>query len=395
MTRSEVAIIGMGITPFGEHFDKSYGDMVIDSASMAFSDAGIRREEVEAAWLGTAFSYTYCEEGSSGSSLSEPLNLSPIPVTRVANYCATGLDALRNAAFAVRAGEYEIVLALGVEKMRDVSPRESVLEQHINGGHPMYAKGRTAPGIFSLIANRYAHDFEDPRASMTAIAIKNHEYGSLNPRAHLRKRLTADDVLGAPMVATPLGLYDCCPTTDGAAAVIVTSIDRARELGRPFVIVRALEIATGPGYFTAESDSRNNFLGFKSTQDAAERAYKRVGIENPATELDVVECHDCFTITEVINYEDLFLVEQGKGWKMALDGTTGLGGSLPVNVSGGLQSCGHPIGASGLRMVIDISEQILGRVQPERQVPEARVGLAHTLGGPGSIAGVAILERSD
>jgi acetyl-CoA C-acetyltransferase len=316
-------------------------------------------------------------------------------VTRVANYCATGMDAVRHGAMAVAAGVAEFALVVGAEKMRDVAPRASLLGQHIERGHPVIAKGRTAPGIFGVIATRYAHEFVSPREAMTAVAVKNHHFGSLNPKAHLRSEIGSEQVERAAPVSGMIGLLDCCPTTDGAAAVVLTTEARAKELGVQYTVLAACELAATQGYFTAQFDTGNDFLGFDSTRTAAARAYRKVGVTDPLRELDVVECHDCFTITEVINYEDLGLAERGGGMRLVLDGETGPGGRLPVNTSGGLQSCGHPIGASGVRMVIDVAEQLLGRCEPGRQVDGSELGLAHALGGPGSVASVAVIARPE
>lgn len=388
----QIAIVGLGKTRFGELFASSYADLVIDSTYEALSDAGLSSDDIDGAWLGTAFSYTYSEEGNAGTSLAEPLGLYGVPVTRVANYCATGMDAVRQAALAVRSGATTCALVVGAEKMRDVSPRASLLGQHIERGHPIYAKGRTAPGIFGLIATRYAHDYVDPRQAMTAVAVKNHRFGAFNPKAHHRKELDPVAVSRAPAVSGSIGLLDCCPTTDGAAAVILTTVDRASDFGRPYVVLQACELAASTGYFTAQFDLSNTFLGFEATRQAANAAYTKAQISDPRRQLDVVECHDCFTITELLNYEDLGLAESGKGYDLVLSGASSLEGDIPVNTSGGLQSCGHPIGASGVRMIVDIAEQLLGRCPPERQVSGASVGLAHALGGPGSVASVAIVS---
>lgn len=391
----QVAIIGVGKTKFGENFDQRFSDMAVDAAFLAYADAGITQEEVDAAWLGTAFAYTYSDEGNAGTSLAEPLGLYPKPVSRVSNYCATGMDAARHAALAIAAGECDIALVVGAEKMRDVGPRQSLLAQHVERGHPVYAKGRTAPGIFGLIASRYKHMFADPREAMTAVALKNHYNGSFNPLAHFQKQLTANDVLKAPLVSGDLRLYDCCPTTDGAAAMILCSVDRAKAL-RPhdYVVIQALELAATTGYFSAQFDTNNDFTGFSATRAAAQKAYAVAGVRNPAAEIKLAEVHDCFTITEIINYEDLGFCEKGQGYRFVLDGHTRLEGANPFNASGGLQSCGHPIGATGVRMMVDVVEQIRGQAG-KRQVKNPVLGLAHTLGGPGSVACVGLLSDKD
>lgn len=391
----QVAIIGVGKTKFGENFDQRFADMVVDAAFQAYDDAGISPEEVDAGWLGTAFAYTYSDEGNAGTSLAEPLGLYPKPVSRVANYCATGMDAARHAAIAIAAGECDIALVVGAEKMRDVGPRQSLLAQHVERGHPIYAKGRTAPGMFGLIASRYKHVFTDPREAMTAVAIKNHYNGSLNPLAHFQKPLTADEVLKGPAISGVLRLLDCCPTTDGAAAMIMCSVEKAKTLRpRDYVVVQALELAATTGYFSAQYDTSNDFLGFSATRAAAQKAYATAGVRNPGEEVKVAEVHDCFTITEVINYEDLGFCEKGDGCRFVLDGRSNLDGATPVNPSGGLQSCGHPIGATGARVMVDIVEQIRGQAG-KRQVKDPTLGLAHTLGGPGSVSCVALLSDKD
>jgi acetyl-CoA C-acetyltransferase len=391
----QVAIIGVGKTKFGENFDQRFSDMVVDAAFQAYADAGISPDEVDAGWLGTAFAYTFSDEGNAGASLAEPLGLYPKPVSRVANYCATGMDAARHAAMAVAAGECEIALVVGAEKMRDVGPRQSLLAQHVERGHPVYAKGRTAPGMFGLIANRYKHLFVDPRPAMTAVALKNHYNGSLNPFAHFQKPLTEQEVLKAPLVSGALRLYDCCPTTDGAAAMILCSIDRAKAL-RPhdYVVIQALELASTTGYFSAQYDLNNDFLGFSATRAAARKAYEVAGVRSAAAEVRVAEVHDCFTVTEVINYEDLGFCEKGEGHRFVLDGRANIDGTNPFNTSGGLQSCGHPIGATGARVMVDVVEQIRGQAG-RRQVRDPVLGLCHTLGGPGSVACVGLLSEKD
>lgn len=395
MSKGRVTIIGTGKTRFGENFDQSFGQMVAESARRAFTDAGVTADDIQAAWLGTAFAYTYSEEGNAGTSLAEPLALYGRPVSRVANYCATGMDALRHACAAVQSGEHDLVLVVGCEKMRDVGPRASLLAQHVERGHPVYAKGRTAPGMFGLVATRYDHVHGSPREAMTAVAVKNHANGAHNEYAHFRKALTSEQVTGSAQVSGMLHLFDCCPTTDGAVALVVTTEDRARAL-RPddYVVVQSLELAATTGYFSAQFDRSNDFVGFAATRQAAQRAYHRAGITDPTQEIHVAEVHDCFTITEIVNYEDLGFADRGKGRAFVLDGTAAIDGRLPVNTSGGLQSCGHPVGATGTRVVADIVEQLQGRAGT-RQVPRADVGLAHTLGGPGSVAAVSVLSTKD
>ncbi|MHB1043920.1 MAG: acetyl-CoA acetyltransferase [Eubacteriales bacterium] len=391
MSDGEVAIIGMGCTRFTDHFNKSYGDLVVEAAFEAMDDAGVGLDDLQAAWLGTCYAYDYNIEGNAGSSLAEPLNLFPIPVSRVANYCATGIDAIRNAAFAVASGQYDLVLVVGVEKMRDVPPRGSLVAVHAERTHPVLAKGRTAPGMFGLMAQRYAHVYGDVKQYMAMVAVKNHYNGSLNPKAHFQKALTMEEVLAAPLAADHIGILDCTPTSDGAAAVILTRKSLAEKFTRDYVLIKGIGLAVTSGYFTAQFDQSWDFLGFSSTREAARQAYRQAGISDPGREIDVAEVHDCFTITEILNYEDLGFCERGGGTAFVAGGHSSLEGKLPVNTSGGLQACGHPIGASGVRMVVDVGSQLLGRAGKRQVKGNPATGLAHALGGPGSVAAVAVL----
>lgn len=388
----KVAIIGTGIIKFGENFHQSLTDMVFEAVSQALADAKIESKQLQAAWLGCYEPMLYGFEGNSGTFVSDPLNLFPIPVTRVAAYCATGIEAVRNAALAVASGEYDLVLAVGAEKMREVPSRGSLVAQAVNRGHPVLAKGRTAPGMFALLATRYMKEYGATEDALAAVALKNHYHGSLNPKAHFQKEITAEQYQKQPKVAEPLGLFDCCPTTDGAAAAILTRADLAPKFTDAYTILRGIAYAVTAGYWNTQFDPSWSFTSFRSTREAAQAAYKMAGVTNPAKEINVAECHDCFTITEIVNYEDLGFAKPGEGWKFATGGVTKLGADLPVNTSGGLKSCGHPIGASGVRMIANIHDQLLGRAA-KMQVKGARMGLAHNLGGPGAVSAVAVLSQ--
>jgi len=388
----KVAIIGTGIIKFGENFHQSLTDMVFEAVSQALADAKIESKQLQAAWLGCYEPMLYGFEGNSGTFVSDPLNLFPIPVTRVAAYCATGIEAVRNAALAVASGEYDLVLAVGAEKMREVPSRGSLVAQAVNRGHPVLAKGRTAPGMFALVATRYMKEYGATEEALAAVALKNHYHGSLNPKAHFQKEITAEQYQKQPKVAEPLGLFDCCPTTDGAAAAILTRADLAPKFTDAYTIIRGIAYAVTAGYWNTQFDPSWSFTSFRSTREAAQAAYKMAGVTNPAKEINVAECHDCFTITEIVNYEDLGFAKPGEGWKFATGGVTKLGADLPVNTSGGLKSCGHPIGASGVRMIANIHDQLLGRAG-KMQVKGARMGLAHNLGGPGAVSAVAVLSQ--
>jgi acetyl-CoA C-acetyltransferase len=388
----KVALIGAGTIKFGENFHQSLTDMVYAAVTLALDDAGIERGRVRAAWFGCYEPMLYGFEGNSGAFVSDPLNLFPIPVTRVTAYCATGIEAVRNAALAVASGEYDVVLAVGAEKMREVPSRGSLVAQAVNRGHPVLAKGRTAPGMFALLASRYFKEYGAGEDALGAIAVKNHYHGSLNPRAHFQKEITPAMHARAPRVAEPLGLFDCCPTTDGAAAAVLTRADLAPTFTDRYTILRGIAYAVTAGYWNTQFDPSWNFTSFRATREAARAAYRMAGVTNPARQIKVAECHDCFTITEIVNYEDLGFFEPGAGWRAAQAGETRLGGSLPVNTSGGLKSCGHPIGSSGIRMINNIHDQLLGRAG-RMQVKDADMGLAHNLGGPGAVSAVAVLSQ--
>ena len=244
--------------------------------------------------------------------------------------------------------------------------------------------------MFALRAKRYMMEYGIDRTPLAMVAVKNHKNGSLNPRAHFRKPIDIEKVLNAPMISSPLGLFDCCPTTDGAAACVIMPEDHARSLGCQYVVIRGVGMSTrGDLVFF---DPAERCLNFDTTQKAARIAYEQAGIKDPGREIQVAEVHDCFTITEILNYEDLGFAEPGEGYKLIMEGRTALDGELPVNPSGGLKTCGHPIGATGVRMVAEIYEQLLGLVEAERQVKGAKTGLLHNLGGPGSVATVVILS---
>ena len=390
--KDKVAIIGVGTTKFGENFDMTYQDMALEAVYEAYADTGLETKDMEAAWLGTLSPGLTGLEGDAGASLAEPLNFYPKPVTRVSAYCCSGMEAVRNAVFAVACGEYKMVLAVGVEKMREVPPRSSLVARHIQETHPLISKGRTAPGMFGPLATRYFYQYGYNKETLAKVAVKNHYNGSLNPKAHFQSEVTIERVLKAPMVVDPLGLFDCCPTTDGAAAAILTTPEIARDLKKDYVLIKGMGLAVTYGYFSMPFQEDNDFLGFRSTQEAAAMAYRQAQIKDPRKEIDVAEVHDCFTITELLNYEDLGFCGRGEGGRLISEGVTALNGDIPVNPSGGLKSCGHPVGGTGVRMVAEIVDQIRGRAG-RRQVKKADIGLAHNLGGPGSIASVIILGR--
>ena len=390
--KDKICIIGIGWTAFGEHFDKSYEDLVADAGWAAINDAGITRDQIDAAWIGTAFPDAGVYKGRSGMDLAEPLGLFDVPVVRVSNYCTTGAEAIRAAVNSLLAGESSVALALGVEKLRDRSPQESIVKMMVEMGHPLYQKGFTAAGTFAAYASRQFVRYGVTREDLARVSVKNHENATLNPKAHFRKAVSGEQVLRSPMVADPLTVMDSCPTTDGAAAVILVRAEDVEKFSGVPVYLKGMGMAVSSGWDLPYFDDSFDLTSFRATRVAAEKAYREAGITNPRQQLDLAEVHDCFSIVELLTYEDLGLCEEGEAKELIRSGVTRRDGEIPVNVSGGLLSCGHPVGATGVRMVCEIVEHLRGTAG-ERQVPGARTGLTHNIGGPGAVASVIILGK--
>ncbi|MFC2114443.1 acetyl-CoA acetyltransferase [Bacteroidota bacterium] len=390
--KKNIAIIGIGSTPFGDLFSYSYDDLVREAATAAMKDAGIGPEDLQAAWLSTAFPEIGVFKGRSGMDLAEPLGIFGIPVTRVSNFCASGADAIRNAANALAAGECDVAMALGVEKLRDRAPQDSIVKMMVELSHPFYQKGFTAAGTFAVYANRMMHEYGVTKEDIASVSVKNHFHGSMNEKAHYRASCTIDQVLSSPMVANPLTLMDSCPTTDGAACVIMVRAEDVDKSKHKPINIDGIGLSISTGWDLPFFDSGHDFLSFQATRDAAAIAYRQAGITKPFEEIDLVEVHDCFSIVELITYEDLRLCKAGESKELIRGKATQLGGEIPVNVSGGLLSCGHPVGATGVRMVVEVANHLRGQAG-ERQVKGAKRGLTHNIGGPGAIASVIILNN--
>jgi len=386
--RDRVAVVGMGCTKFGEHWDKSTEDLMVEAAWEAFEDAGLGPEDMQAAWLSTT------QSGRGGSTLAHAIKLEYIPVTRLENHCATGLDAMRNAAFAIAAGCYDIALVVGVEKLKDqgFSGLQGWPEIALSEAKPVLP----APLQFALSGTRYFHHyglkFNEGKEILAKIAVKNHKNGALNPRAHLRREITVEQAVKAPMVTWPLGLFDCCGVSDGAAAAILASPDVARKLRPDAVSIKGFGLTCGA--FQGQIQNSFDYVHFEETVRAAHMAYQEAGVTDPRKQISIAEVHDCFTITELMTYEDLGFSPRGRARDDVEAGTFALDGALPVNPDGGLKSFGHPIGASGIRMCYELYKQLQGKAGP-RQVKNVELGLAHNLGGRPSrfTCGICILGR--
>ena len=379
--RDKVAIIGMGCTNFGEHWDKSTDDMLIESSDAALKNAGITLGDVDAFWLGTMGS------GLSGLTLSRPLKIQHKPVTHVENYCATGSEAFRNACYAVASGAYDIVMAIGVEKLKDSGYSGLVVSAPADDGTKATV---TAPASFSLLApayaNKYGVDESELKDVLTRIAWKNHRNGALNPRAQFKKEVPMETIACSPLVAGPLGIFDCSGVSDGSAAAIIVRAEDAHKYTDKPLYVKALSFVAGPA--AGPIDPSYDYTTFDEVVRSAEDAYHQAGITDPRAELAMAEVHDCFTPTELVLMEDLGFAERGTAWKEVLSGTYDLDGELPVNPDGGLKSFGHPIGASGLRMLFECWTQLRGEAGA-RQIKSVANGktkaLTHNLGGaPGA-----------
>lgn len=378
--RDRVAILGMGCSRFGERWSDNAEDLMLEAFAEALEDAGIEKGQIEAAWLGVCLEEN--NVGKTAGPLAQGLRLPFIAATRVENACATGTEALRGAVYAVASGACDIALALGVEKLKDTG----------YGGLPVRTRGvvndlwqpnASAPGAFAQLASayqaRYGISRDDLKQAMAHVSVKSHDNAVLNPKAHLRNKITIEDVLKAPAVADPLGLYDCCGVSDGAACAIVTTPAIAEKLGkRDIVTVKALQLAVSNG--EEAQFSQWDGASIRTAEVAAARAYREAGIANPRQSLDLIEVHDCFSITELVLMENLGLSDPGRAPFDILEGRYDRDGAIPCQVDGGLKCFGHPIGASGLRMVYEIYLQVLGRAGA-RQLGKADIGLTQNLGG--------------
>jgi len=392
--KDKVAILGMGCSKFGERWDSGAEGLMVEAFLECIKDAGIDVTQIQAAWFSTAIDEVHV--GKSGIPLSTTLRLPNIPVTHVENMCASGTEAFRGACYAVASGAVDFALALGVEKLKDTGygglpgGRGAPLQQ-------LWAANTTAPGNFAQLASAYMsrHDvkYDDLKRAIGHVSWKSHQNGAKNPKAHLQKAVEMDTILNAPMIASPLGLFDCCGVSDGAAAAIVTTPEIAKALGKKDLIsVKALQLAVSNGSESGHNSWDGSY--FHTTRIAAKRAYEEAGIKTPRKEVSMFEVHDCFSVTELVTMEDLFISEEGKGWKDVLDGFYDATGEVPCQIDGGLKCFGHPIGASGLRMLYEMYLQLQGRAGA-RQLKDPRVGMTHNLGGSPreNVASVAIVGR--
>ncbi len=392
--KNQVAIIGMGCSKFGELWDKSGTDLAVEVFQEALEDAGIEKKDIDACWFSTH--YEEINFGKSGIPLTKALKLSNLPVSRVENFCTSGTDTFRNACYAVASGACDIALALGAEKLKDIG----------YGGLPDFATSwgtqsriifpnATAPGQFAMMATAYFAKYgltaEEGKRALARVSFKSHHNGALNPKAHLRREISMEQIIRAPIVAWPLGLFDCCGVSDGAACAIICRAEKAKEYRKDPIYVKAVQIAATAGeelHYT-NWDSAH----VETTYQAAIRAYKEAGITEPREEINMLEVHDCFSITEFCTYEDLQISPRGRAIEDVESGFYDLDGKIPCQSDGGLKCFGHPIGASGIRMLYEIYKQLQGKVDKKRQIGNPHIGLTHNVGGAPlmSVAGITIV----
>jgi len=393
--KDKVAIIGMGCTRFGERWESYAEDLAAEAFVECLEDAGIEKKEIQAAYIGTHIDEI--NVGKAAVPLGVALKLPYIPVTRVENYCATATEAFRAACYSVAAGVYDIVLALGVEKLKDTGYGGLPAGVGMGVQQFMMSANMTAPGMFAQLATAYSAKWgismEKIKDAMAHVSAKSHANGALNPKAHLRKAVTEEQIKAAPMIAYPLGLFDCCGVSDGAACAIITTPEIAKNLkkNQNIVKVKALAVSVSSG----EEAIGTSWDGahFVTTRIAATKAYEEAGIKDPREELSMCEVHDCFSITEMVSMEDLHISSKGGAYEDVMGGFYDLNGQVPCQVDGGLKCFGHPIGASGLRMIYAMYEQFLERTPQDRKVKNPRLGLTHNLGGMPhqNVAAIAIL----
>ena len=372
--KDKVSIIGMGCTKFGERFDTSREDLILEAVNEALNDAGLELKDIDAFWFGSMYE-------RHGTGLSSILKPDFKPVTRIENNCCTGSDTLRNAAYAVASGEYKVVMAIGMDKLKDNGYSGNPFGHlYRDNTEPSFG----GPASFSLLvpayAAKYGVGYEDMREAMACVAHKNHYHGSLNPKALYQKEMTMDAIRRSPMICEPyLTIMDCSGVSDGCACAILTSTEDAKKYRPDPMYIKAAELVASSGVGLYETSY--DYTTVLETEAAARVAYRKAGITDPAKQLSLVELHDCFTITEIVLYETLGLSPRGQGWKDAIEGKYRIDGKLPVNVDGGLKAMGHPVGASGIRMVYESWLQFHGKAGKRQLDRDLKLGLAHCLGG--------------
>jgi acetyl-CoA C-acetyltransferase len=387
MTTNKVCLLGAGSTKYGK-LNESIIEIALNAAKDAVESAGITPKEIQAGYISNVFGVADKQVHMAPVIMSN-LGISHVPGLTIESACGSGSVMFREAYANVAAGFYDCVLALGVEKVTHTgTARSTTLFSYCSDFFYEGGNGASFPGLFASMARAYMTTHKATEEDLALVAVKNHENGLMNPKAHVHKKITVDDVLKSPVVASPLKLLDCCPFSDGASGVILCSEEFAKKSGRPYIEI----IGSGRGGSPAAVQGREDITTIPSTVAAVRQAYKMAGVS--PKDIDFAEVHDCFTIAEIIDIEDLGFFPKGKAVHAVRDGATRLNGEIPINPSGGLKSKGHPIGATGVGQVVEVFEQFTGKAG-ERIVPNAEVALTHNFGATGASAAVHIFKKVD
>jgi len=384
----DVAVIGVGITKFGELWDKSFRNLIAEAGSKAILDASIEGKEIDALYVGSMSSGRFVGQEHVGALVADASGFAyaHIPATRVEAACASGGVAVRQGYLSIASGINDIVVVGGIEKMMDVGGTSATGTLVTAADQEWEAFfGVTFPGIYALLATRHMHEYGTTRKQLAQVAVKNHANGALNPYAQYKREITVEQVLNSTMVAYPLSIFDCSPVTDGAASIVLCAAEKAKKYTDNPVKI----IGSGQASDTLALHSRKHICTIGSTVSAAKMAYNQANLT--PKDIDLAEVHDCFTISEICAIEDLGFVKKGEGGKAIDNKITTLNGSLPVNISGGLKAKGHPVGATGVAQIVEIASQLRGKAD-KRQVKNAKIGLAHNVGGSGATCTVHIME---
>lgn len=384
-----VAIIGAGCTEFGELWEKSFRELFVEAGVAAIEDAGMQGEKIDALYVGNMSGGRFIEQEHLGALIADYAGLASlhIPATRVEAACASGGLALRQGIISVASGYHDIVIAGGVEKMTDVDVETTTDALAAAADREWEGiMGATFPGLYAMIAKLHMHKYGTTSEQLAAVAVKNHHNGTMNPKAQYQNEISIEAVLKSVMVADPLHVLDCSPITDGASAVVLAPAEIAKKYCDTPIQVIASAQASG----TLALHDRDDITTIDATAAAANRAYKMARIT--PRDIDFAEVHDCFTIAEICAIEDLGFVKKGQGGKFSIEGNTAIGGKIPINPSGGLKACGHPVGATGIKQAVEMVLQLRGEAG-KRQIDGAEIGLTHNVGGSGGTAVVHIFKR--
>lgn len=385
----KVAIVGVGMSKFGEEWTRGFRDMIIEAGSRAVEDGKLHGEEIDAMYVGTMAPGSLVGQEHIGALVADSMGLTPVPATRVEAACASGGVALRTGFLAVASGMHDCVVVGGVEKMTD-TPGNEVASALGGAGDQEWElfMGATFPAIYALMARRHMLEYGTTEEEMAAVSVKNHANSAKNRYAHFQNEITIDTVMKSKYVATPLKVFDCAPITDGAAVAILMPLEKAKKYcEQPIEILASAQASD-----MLALHSRHCMTELHATKVAAKKAYEMAGVS--PKDIDVVEVHDCFSIAEIMAVEDLGFFEKGKGGKASSEGKTALNAEISVNTSGGLKGCGHPVGATGVKQAVEIAWQLRGKAEG-RQVKDARIGMTHNVGGSGATAVVHIMKKAD